>query len=103
MTIGSLLLSPAVRADQVNCTAEHVMVFNNRVHIQCTASVGGIFFFAAPVTDSAYVARVLNILATATAAGRTVIIQYDPSDTSGTAFGCQASDCRRLTAVGFLQ
>lgn len=100
--LGSLVLvgAPAYAAE-TSCTPLNVVVFTNRVHIKCQESVGGISFFAASTADAAHVARVLSVISTATVAGRPVTVFYDPADTSGTAIGCAAVDCRLIQAVGF--
>jgi len=90
-------------AGETICTPGNVMVFYNRVHVKCVETVGGIQYFAAPTTDAAHVSRVLTILSTALAAGRQLSIIYDPADTSGSAFGCAAGDCRIIQAAAFWQ
>jgi hypothetical protein len=92
-----------VLAAETICTPSNVMVFYNRVHVKCVETVGGIQYFAAPTDDAAHVSRVLTILSTALAAGRQLSIVYNPADTSGTAFGCQANDCRTIQAAAFWQ
>ena len=99
MTLGS----STAYAAETSCTPSNVIVFSNRVHIRCVETVGGIQYFATPTADAAHAARVLSIISTATVAGRTVVVFYDPADTSGTSIGCQASDCRLIEAVGFWQ
>ena len=99
MTVGGSVAYAA----ETSCTPSNVIVFGNRVHIRCVESVGGIQYFAASTADAAHVARVLSILSTATVAGRTVVVFYDPADTSGASIGCQANDCRLIQAVGFWQ
>ncbi|MBT8401695.1 MAG: hypothetical protein KJO98_14550 [Rhodothermia bacterium] len=95
------LASAPAYAVETSCTPLNVIVFTNRVHIKCEESVGGISFFAASTADAAHVARVLSVISTATVAGRPVTVFYDPADTSGTAIGCAANDCRLIQAVGF--
>jgi len=83
-----------------DCTPARVGVFATRIHVKCTAAVSGIWYFAYPTTDVAGVARVLSVLNTALVTGRTVVILYDPGDTtSGPPVGCAASDCRLLQAL----
>lgn len=86
-----------------NCKPRNVVVWNvkPRVHVQCTAAVSGIKYFAFPSDDAHAVARVLTILTAARASGADLIINYDPADTSGAAKGCNASDCRLIRAIGF--
>lgn len=93
--------STVANAAEISCTPSNVVVYTSRVHIKCLESVGGIYYFAASTADAAHVSRVLSTITTATVAGRTVIIRYDPSDTSGASIGCQVNDCRLLQAVGF--
>lgn len=85
------------------CKPLNVVVWNikPRVHVQCAAAVSGIKYFAFPSDDAAAVARVLTILTAARASGADLVINYDPSDTSGHAKGCNASDCRLIRAIGF--
>jgi hypothetical protein len=85
------------------CTPANVAVFDQRVHVKCTASTpGGIRYFAKATEDADAVARVLSLLSIALVTGRTLDIRYDPADTSGTAIGCQSNDCRLIVAVGLL-
>lgn len=85
----------------INCSPVHVVVWvGSRVHVQCASSIGGIRYFALPLSSSS-VNQVLALLNSAQVAGRTLSITYDSSDTSGSAFGCAASDCRTIQAVGF--
>lgn len=85
------------------CTPVAVAAFDNRVHVECAASIGGVRFFATPNSNPAHAARVLSVLTAAQMAGRTLNILYDPADTSGTDFGCLAADCRKIHGVGFGQ
>jgi len=86
-----------------SCKPRNVVVWEvqPRVHVQCVAAVGGIKYFAYRSNDRDAVARVLTILTAARAAGADLIINYDPADTSGGAWGCNTSDCRPIRAVGF--
>ncbi len=97
----ALMPQGAARAADVACTPSNVIVFSNRVHIRCEETFGGIRFFAAPTSNAAHVSRILSVITTATVAGRTVVVFYDPANTSGTAIGCAASDCRLIDAIGF--
>ncbi len=84
----------------VDCTPARVGVFTTRIHVKCTASFSGIWYFAYSTADDAEAARVLSELNSALLAGRTLTILYDSSDTtSGPPIGCAASDCRLLQAL----
>jgi hypothetical protein len=88
-------------AGWVSCTPITVAVYVNRIHVKCAAAIGGVQYFAFPTTDSASASRFLSVISAAQVAGRTLTILYDPADTSGTAYGCQASDCRAMQAASF--
>ncbi len=85
------------------CTPSNLAVYDTRVHVKCAESVGGIQWFAASTADSAKAARVLSVINSAMVTGRTLFINYVPTDTSGASFGCQANDCRIITGIGFWQ
>lgn len=89
----------------ISCTPDQVMVFSSasggRLHVHCAASVGGISYFALSSSDQAAAARVLSVINSAIISGRTLTILYDPADLSGSAIGCQNTDCRLIMAVGF--
>lgn len=85
------------------CTPSNLAVYDTRVHVKCVESVGGIQWFAISTADSAKAARVLSIINSAMVTGRPLFINYNPTDTSGDSFGCQASDCRIITGIGFWQ
>jgi hypothetical protein len=85
------------------CTPDQVMVFTTapRIHVRCASAVGNVRYFAVSTADQAQAARVLAVISTALAAGRTLIINYDPDDLSGSSIGCLNSDCRLIRFVGF--
>ncbi|NOZ51153.1 MAG: hypothetical protein GXP37_14075 [Chloroflexi bacterium] len=86
-------------ASWVNCTANSVAVFSNRIHVRCTQSYSGIRYFAYPTTDAASVARFLSILTSAQVSGHLLQVLYDPADHSGTSYSCASNDCRPIQAV----
>lgn len=83
----------------VTCTPNQVAAYSSRIHVRCNESYSGIRYFAYPTTNAAAAARYLSLLTAAQVAGHTLSILYDPADTSGTAYGCAAGDCRPLQAV----
>jgi len=99
---GSTSQAPAA-STWVFCVPVGIVTYTTRVHVQCSAPISGVSYFAASTADAANVARVLSVIMAAQVAGRTLSILYDPADTSGTAIGCGASDCRLIQAVGFGQ
>jgi hypothetical protein len=81
------------------CTPSYIGTFSNRVHVLCTvAAPGGIFYFAAPTSDSKAAARILSIMLTAKALGKNLQIYYSTSG-NGSAYGCQTNDCRPIDAI----
>jgi hypothetical protein len=95
----------AATTSDISCVPVQVFVFAYRdgqplrLHVQCSAAVGGISYFALNTADAPVAARILSILTTAQVAGRTLGIRYDPADTAGTSIGCQSSNCRLIRAV----
>jgi hypothetical protein len=84
----------------VSCTPVRVVTYQARVHVQCATPIGGVTYFALSTQDSAFAARVLSIIATASVAHRTLTILYEPTDLSGAAIGCQNTDCRLIRGIG---
>jgi hypothetical protein len=80
----------------VTCTSVEVATYDNRIHVRCAEVFNGINFFAASTADIRHSNRLLSVLLTAHATSKPVNIWYEPSDTSGTSFGCRAEDCRVL-------
>lgn len=89
------------------CNApNHIGLFKNRVHIYCgtTTPIAGapvlsssIHWFAIPTApDSAAASRFMSLMQTSVITSKPVWLQVDPVDTSGSSFGCNASDCRRI-------
>jgi hypothetical protein len=82
------------------CTPNLVVSANIRVVAKCVAAYSGtIFWFAYPTSDSANASRMLSVFETAKATGSTITVYFDTADTSGTAYGCLATDCRAIWAV----
>jgi hypothetical protein len=90
--------APAAPLDVFACTPTGVAAFTNRVHVRCSpAAPNNISYFAVcSASDSATASRFLSVFTTAKATGKNLDIFYTPSDTSGTACGCAAGDCRVL-------
>jgi len=85
----------------VRCQPDEVAVFRNLVQVRCEVPIGGISYFAVPVYDADYATRMLSLMSTAVAAGRSLQLTYEPSDLSGVEFGCAASNCRTLRGAAF--
>ncbi len=103
---GEAASSDASRAPSATftCTPSGVGVFETRIHVHCTtADANGVSYFAYRNTDAAQTARILSVLLVAYTTNSYVIIYYDPADTSGTAWGCQAGDCRVFTGASMVK
>lgn len=82
------------------CKSVDVAVFPERIHVRCTQpAVWNVVFFAVSTANSAHAARILSALLVAHSVGKNVVVEFEPNDTTGTAFGCAANDCRRLLSV----
>jgi hypothetical protein len=92
------------------CNApNHIGLFATRVHIYCqsTTPIGGapalsssIHWFAYPTApDSAAASRFMSLLQTSVITSRPVWLMVNPTDTSGSSFGCAAGDCRRISGM----
>ena len=101
MVVVTLLASQSFAASTFyTCTSTEVATYPERIHVRCSvAASGGIVFFAVPTANSAHAARMLTVLMMAHLTAKPIIIEYDPADTSGTSFGCGASDCRRFLSL----
>ena len=104
LVLGLAIVENASAAETwTDCVPAGVATFSNRVHVRCSAAVGGgILYFAMQTNDSAAAARFVSVASSALIAGRTLKIQYDPADLTGGAFGCATGDCRRARALEIL-
>lgn len=89
-------------------SVEHVAVFTNRVHVWCQSTtpvagapaLSGISWFAFPTSpDSAAASRFLSLFQSSAISGRYVWLEVNPTDTSGSSFGCASGDCRRVVGA----
>jgi|ERR1044072_157315 hypothetical protein len=93
--------APLAAAATTTCTPIQVAIFSNRIHVRCAAPVGGISYFAFPTSNATQADRYLSMLLDAQVAHRNLTVWYDPNTTSGTSYGCLASDCRPIDALAF--
>lgn len=79
--------------------------FGSRVHLQCetgSSPNGSILFFALSAATSTEIQQAnefQSMAMTALTSGKPLWIFYDDADTSGTAFGCGAGDCRKALGM----
>ena len=89
------------------CTPVQVGVFNNsgpgRVHVKCLETYNDsgsiIYYWAYSASDSAAAGRYQSLFSTAQVTGSTVTVYFTPGDTSGNAWGCGSTDCRRIVGA----
>lgn len=104
-----LLLSASERADAADqsalCRPVEVMAWANRVHVRCELPVAPniVYLAASAQPDVRFATRVVALAAVAQASQKTLVIRFDPADSTGPGFGCLAHDCRPLTAIGLTE
>lgn len=80
-----------------------VAVFSNRVHVYCASTspaISGVYWFAAPASpDANFASRAMSLFQSAVLTTQPLLLYLDPSDTTGSAFGCGSGDCRRVYGV----
>ena len=95
----------AAIADWYNsCTPKHVAVFAvkpyQRIHVECEAPTEYQYFAYygakkfSPDSD-----RFLNLITFAMQNSKTLAIEFDPSDQSGSKIGCNNSNCRLIQSL----
>jgi hypothetical protein len=94
--------APEVPTVWHTCTSVGVAVYSNRIHVECNVAASGIRFFALSTSNPHHTARILSVLSMAHVTGKQLTIEYNPTDTSGTAIGCLASDCRLIQSAAIL-
>jgi len=87
----------------------HVGLFSNRIHVYCASTTpvstapalsASIHWFAVPTApDSAEASRYLSLFQSSAISGRTLWVELNPTDTSGSSFGCGSGDCRRIVGA----
>lgn len=83
-----------------NCVPVSTATYEGRVHVKCAASVsGGIVYFAIDSKKADYANRFMALVNTALVAGKTLTINYDPTDIGGKSFGCSAATCRKVIGI----
>jgi zona occludens toxin (predicted ATPase) len=98
--VQSVVAAPDSPTETFTCTPSQIAVFTNRIHMRCTTTTAdGIYYFAVSTADPAAASRFLSIFTTAKVSSKNVYMYYTTSDTTGTAWGCLASNCRRITGA----
>jgi hypothetical protein len=90
----------AAQATTADCTPTLVGTVLARVHVRCATPVsGGVIFFAVRAADSPFADRFLKLATDALIAKRTLVIHYDPNDTTGPVWGCAIVECRPASGI----
>lgn len=91
----------ALAADQLSaCKPAETAVFANRIHVRCETPVDGRFpFFAVSTADPRQANRWMALIMGAELGDKYLDVTFDPTDTSGAAFGCAVEDCRNIKAL----
>lgn len=100
------VLSPTHAQDRwALCRPIEAMAYQTRVHIKCEFPVapGIIYLAASTAADSRFATRVVNLGAVAQVTQKTLAVLFDPSDTTGAAYGCSITDCRAIRAIGLTE
>jgi hypothetical protein len=98
--LGITALSSTALADVWRtCTPTSTATYAGRVHVRCSQSYAGIQYFAVRTTNPEEAARFLSTVNAALLAGSNVSVLYNTTDTSGNAWGCNQSNCRRAKGV----
>lgn len=102
--IGAVYSAEVAWAAEFRCTLKDVVVYSNRVHCQCTTTTpdgsSNIRYFAVSTADAKLADRLLTIGTTSLVSSRRFIAGFTNGDVSGSSFGCNSNDCRKLTYFG---
>lgn len=92
---------PAAAEVFIDCHIQVVGTFETRVHILCDQPFPSttIQYFATPASNREMASRMEAIGLVAQVTGASVFVYFNLADTSGSSFGCQASDCRKITGI----
>lgn len=95
----------------IDCTPSQASAYSVRAGVKCTTlfddgdgnGVNTIQYFAVDTTDEQFSNRVSAMLLASVTSNKVVRVLYDPQDTSGSSYGCDPSNCRRLQAVNIVK
>ena len=106
-------LASSAAAATYNCLPAEIIERSDHFRVECAEPSGfeggyprdgtdRIQFFAVSKADADLVKRFAYVVNTALTTGMVVQFQYTSGDVSGSAFGCQSSDCRKPWAFALL-
>jgi len=106
-------LTGSAAAATYNCVPAEIIENPNHFRVECAKpsdfedgyprdGANRIQFFAVPKADADFAERFVYVVQTALTTGLIVQFKYTSGDVSGSAFGCDSSDCRKPWAFGLL-
>lgn len=83
------------------CKPVEVLLAAGRIHARCQFAVDGILYFALPSSsdDQRFFDKAFAMMTAAQVADVWLRINYDAEDQSAEAWGCLATNCRRIIAM----
>ncbi len=91
--------APSAHAENFSCNPVNVASFGNRVHVKCAPGDGAIVFFAVNTTNPGAAQRFSDIAVAALVNNKSLLIQFDPANTTGPSFGCALDNCRPAASI----
>ena len=89
--------------EYIDCTPVEVVSLEQRIHVRCSTGRNGVIYFSLGTSrnasETAFANRALQMGNMALVSGRPLAIRYESTDTSGTAIGCLATDCRLIQTI----
>ncbi len=106
-------LTTSAAAATYNCLPAEIIEKSDHFRVECAEPSGfeggyprdgadRIQFFAVSKADADLVKRFVYVVHTALTTGMVIQFHYTSGDVSGSAFGCESSDCRRPSAFALL-
>jgi hypothetical protein len=99
LVVSFAVLAPSAHAVNFSCNPINVASFGNRVHVKCAPGDGAIVFFAVSATNPAVAQRFTDIAVAALVNNKSLLIQFDPANTTGPSFGCALDNCRPAASI----
>jgi hypothetical protein len=94
-----LAFAPSAHAENFTCNPVNVASFGNRVHVKCAPGAGAIVFFAVSTSNPGVAQRFTDIAVAAVVHNKSLLIQFDPTTTTGPSFGCALDNCRPAASI----
>jgi hypothetical protein len=99
LVVSFVAFAPSAQAVNFTCNPVNVASFGNRVHVKCAPGAGAIIFFAVNTTNAGTAQRFTDIAVAALVNNKSLLIQFDPANTTGPSFGCALDNCRPAASI----